>query len=83
MLTPSYLANATESMVNLWSQVEMDIIMDIARRIVKNGGTLTDTAKWQIAKSQEMGALQSDLQKQLKDLTKKTEKQVSNMIFDV
>jgi len=82
MLTPSYLANATESMVNLWSQVEMDIIMDIARRIVKNGGTLTDTAKWQIAKSQEMGALQSDLQKQLKALTKKTEKQVANMIFD-
>lgn len=82
MLTPSYLSNATEDMVKLWSQVEMDIIRDIARRIIKSGGNLTDSAKWQIAKAREMGLLQSDLQKELASLTKKTEKQVANMIFD-
>ena len=51
MLTANYLMNVAEPMVELWSQIECDIIQDISRRIAKNAGQLTETASWQIAKA--------------------------------
>ena len=43
MLTPEYLASASEYLVRLYDDLEESIIQDIARRIVKTG-ELTDTA---------------------------------------
>ena len=41
MLTPEYLASASEYLVRLYDDLEESIIQDIARRIVKTG-ELTD-----------------------------------------
>ena len=43
MLTPDYLDTLPDALVELWQQVEDDILRDIARRIGKADG-LTDTA---------------------------------------
>ena len=49
MLTPDYLETLPDALVELWQQVEDDILRDIARRIGKmpDRDTLTDTAAWQ------------------------------------
>ena len=46
MLAPDYLDTLPDAVVELWQQVEDDILRDIARRIGK-AGTVTDTAAWQ------------------------------------
>ena len=46
MLSPEFLATLPESVVALFLQVEEDLLEDIARRIAKMDG-ITDTAKWQ------------------------------------
>lgn len=80
MLTPDYLMNVAEPMVEIWSQVECDIIQDIARRIVKNGGEMTETASWQILKARELGILQTDISRTLAKATQLTEKQTRKMV---
>lgn len=82
MLTPNYLMNVAEPMVDLWSQVEFDILADIARRIVKCGGRISDTAAWQILKAREMGVLQTDIAKILAQATKTSEKEMAKLVVD-
>lgn len=43
MLSPEYLAQLPEPVLELWRQVEDDILADMARRIVKMDG-ITETA---------------------------------------
>ena len=57
MLTPDYLASASEYLVRLYDDLEESIIQDIARRIVKTG-ELTDTAAIQYRQLQHLGSLQ-------------------------
>lgn len=82
MLTADYLMNVAEPLVDLWAQVEDDIIADIARHIIKNGGQMTATAKWQTLKLREMGVLQTDVAKALAKATKQSEKQTYAMIVE-
>lgn len=72
--------NVAEPMVELWSQVECDIIQDVARRLVKNGGQMTATANWQILKAREMGILQTDISKTLAKATRMTQKETHAMV---
>lgn len=81
MLTPDYLMNVAEPMVELWSQVECDIIQDIARRVAKTGGQMTATANWQVLKARELGILQMDISKTLAKATKLTQKETSKMVI--
>lgn len=81
MLTPDYLMNVAEPMVELWSQVECDIIQDIARRIARTGGQMTATANWQVLKARELGILQTDISKTLAKATKLTTKETSKMVI--
>lgn len=60
MLKPEYLMQAADPVVEIYSQVELDILADIARRIVKTG-YFTDTAQWQLRKAKEFGYLQGDV----------------------
>lgn len=80
MLTPDYLMDVAEPMVELWSRVECDILEDIARRLVKNGGRMTATASWQTLKARELGVLQTGMSRELARMTKLSEAEVQKLV---
>lgn len=79
MLTPEELVGIADSVVEIYSKVEQDIISDIARRIIKTG-YITETAKWQIVKAQEFGYFQGDVEEILAKATGKTKKEISRLM---
>lgn len=81
MLTPEYISGIADSMIDIYSSVEDDIIADIARRIVKTG-TITDTAAWQIEKARQAGYLQGDVNKILARATGKSDKEIARLLQD-
>ena len=80
MLTANYLMNVAEPMVDLWAQVEDDIVADISRRLAKNAGTMTETAKWQALKAREMGILQTDIASTVSRITGQSQKETYGLI---
>ena len=60
MLDPTYLGNCTQDVVDIFAEVENEIMSDIVRRITDSGG-FTATAKWQLEKAQAVGLLQGDV----------------------
>ena len=60
MLTPDQLAHCSDSIVELYSQLNESIIRDVARRIAKTA-TITDTGKLQLHALQNLGVLQQDV----------------------
>lgn len=79
MLTPKYLGGVAEPMVVLWSQLEDDIISDIAKRLVKSG-CASETTSWQIKKAREMGVMQADISKQIQRLTNMSSRKVNKIV---
>ena len=63
MLTPDYLDTLPDAVVELWQQVEDDILRDIARRIRKLDelDRLTDTATWQAWRLEQVQACHQDV----------------------
>lgn len=53
MLTPDYLENVPAPMMQLWQQVEEDILRDVARRIGKMN-QITATADWQLWRREQV-----------------------------
>lgn len=60
MLEPEYLAGVADDFVELYAQVERDIVADVARRITK-ANYLTKTAKWQLERANQISMLQEDV----------------------
>lgn len=79
MLTPEYIAGIADSMIDIYAEVEDDIIADIARRIVKTG-TITDTAAWQIDKARQAGYLQGDVKRILASATGKSDEEIARLL---
>lgn len=79
MLKPEYLMQAADPVVEIYSQVEQDILEDIARRIVKTG-YFTDTAQWQLKKAKEFGYLQGNVQDTLAKATCLSQKEVQKLM---
>jgi hypothetical protein len=79
MLKPEYLMQAADPVVEIYSQVELDILADIARRIVKTG-YFTDTAQWQLRKAKEFGYLQGDVNGILSKATGLSRKEVQKLM---
>ena len=75
MLTPEYLATASEYLVRLYDDLEDNIIRDIARRIVKTG-ELTDTANIQYRQLQHLGALQDDILRRVAEHAGKSDAEI-------
>lgn len=55
MLTPEYLDQLPDSVIALYQQAEMDILKDMARRIL-SVGEMTSTAEYQMRRLEAMGA---------------------------
>ena len=78
MLTPGYLAGLPAPMVELYSQLESDIVCDMARRISKMGA-VTETANYQAWRLEQLAGFQKSTQKKLARMTGKTERQLRAM----
>lgn len=75
MLSPRYLAGISDDIVRIYSQLEHDIIIDMARRLHKMKG-VTDASIWQAGILKEIGGLQSDVQKYLVKYDKEAQKEI-------
>ena len=75
MLSPRYLEGAADTLVEIYSQLETDILRDMARRIAKLG-KVTDATDYQSRILAEAGGLRQNIAKILKGYDKKIIKAV-------
>lgn len=75
MLSPEFLAALPESVVALFLQVEEDLLEDIARRIAKIDG-ITDTAKWQAWRYEQVKLFSSNALQTLAQATGKSKEEL-------
>jgi len=80
MLSPRYLAGCSDELVELYSQLETDIVADMARRMAKLG-EVTDATVWQAGIYRETGGLQEDIQSKLKKYNEPVRKKLA-ALFD-
>lgn len=80
MLPPSYLDQMPDAFVQLWQQVEDDILRDVARRIGKMD-KVTATANWQLWRYQQTEALRNDVVKLLSKYTGKSEAAIRKLLL--
>lgn len=78
MLTPEYLAAFSNRLLAMYDQLEVQIVVDIARRLVKNEG-VTDSALWQYKQAMEIGGLQEEINSQIAEMTGKTEAEIERL----
>lgn len=81
MLKPEYIAGIADSMIDIYAEVEDEIIADIARRIVRTG-VITDTAAWQIEKARQVGYLRNDVTNILAKIAGRSEKEIAQLLKD-
>jgi hypothetical protein len=80
MLPPSYLDQMPDAFVQLWQQVEEQILQDVARRIGKMDA-VTPTANWQLWRYQQTEAVRSDVVKLLAKYTGKSETAIRKLLL--
>lgn len=81
MLAPDYLDTLPDALVELFQQVEDDILRDIARRINKIGG-LTSTAAWQAWRLEQTRAVYSDVVRTLAKYSGKADAEIRRILQD-
>lgn len=79
MLPPDYLEHLPDSIVELFRQVEEDILEDMARRLLKTE-SVTDTAQWQAWRLEQLGETRQTIRYHLQRLTGKTQGEL-NALF--
>lgn len=79
MLMPDFLDSVAESIVELWSKVENDIITEIIRRLMK-ADYMTPSAQWQLLKAREMGVTQKAIIKIVATATQKSNRSVKRVV---
>lgn len=80
MLPPSYLDRMPDAFVQLWQQVEDEILQDVARRIGKMD-KVTPTANWQLWRYQQTEALRNDVVKLLARYSGKSETAIRKLLL--
>ena len=81
-LTPEELKNIPESFINLYQELEDFIIADIARRIAKVGN-LTDSAKLQTIRANEIGISLNLIKEKIKEVSGLTKQEINELFNDV
>lgn len=76
MLTPEYIQTMPDTMVALYTQVETDILEDMARRI-SAFDLYIPSAQYQAAVLQEMGMLSDDIVSALSEITQKSTEELT------
>ena len=80
MLPPSYLDQMPDAFVQLWQQVEEQILQDVARRIGKMD-KVTAAANWQLWRYQQTEALRNDVVKLLAKYSGKSETAIRKLFL--
>lgn len=78
MLLPKELDKLPDRVVELYAELENDIIRDMARRIVKTDFA-TETAQWQLLQLQRMSVTHGEVFDRLSKATGKTKKELIEM----
>ncbi|MCQ2594832.1 MAG: phage minor capsid protein [Treponemataceae bacterium] len=79
MLAPRYLDGLSDELIEIYSQLETDILQDMARRIARLG-KVTDSTKWQAQMLAEAGGLKKDVSRILKDYDKAIVQQIQETV---
>lgn len=77
MLPPRYLDGLSDEIIEIYSQLEADILQDMARRIARVG-KITDMTKWQAQMLAEAGGLKKNIARILAKYDKAIVKQVKD-----
>jgi len=81
MLSPRYLEGLSDGIVEIYAQLEADILQDMARRIARLG-KVTEATKWQAQLLAETGALKKDVTKLLKKYDPAIQKEITAIYND-
>lgn len=79
MLSPRYLDGLSDELIEIYSQLENDILQDMARRIARLG-KITDATKWQAQMLNEAGGLKGDVNRILRKYDKSVREQVEKTV---
>lgn len=79
MLTPEYLERIPDSVVQLFQDVEDDILRDMARRIKKMDG-LTDTASYQAWRLEQTQLIRKEIVTRLSKMSGKTQAEIRKIL---
>ncbi len=79
MLSPEYIDHLPDRVVELYADLEIRILEDMARRILKTGA-LTETAQWQMWRLEQIGAEREFIRYHLQRLTGKTQGKLTNCL---
>lgn len=77
MLSPRYLDGLSDEIIEIYSQLETDILQDMARRLARIG-RVTDATEWQARMLAEAGGLKKNIGRILKKYDKAIVKQVED-----
>lgn len=81
MLTPDYLEHAPDGLAQLMRQLEEDILRDVARRIGKMGG-VTETARWQLWRQEQLGGVREDVVRLLAQYSGRTDGEIRRILSE-
>lgn len=81
MLSPRYLEGLSDEIVEIYAQLEADILQDMARRIARLG-KVTEATKWQAQLLAETGALKKVINRLLKKYDPAIQKEIKAIYND-
>ena len=81
MLSPRYLEGISDEIVEIYAQLEADILQDMARRLARIG-KVTDATKWQAQMLAEAGGLKKNIGRILAKYDKAIVKQIKDTFTD-
>ena len=81
MLSPRYLAGLSDDLVEIYSQLEIDILRDMARRLARVG-KITEATKWQAQVLTEAGGLKQDIARILHKYDKRIVQEIQAIFND-
>lgn len=81
MLPPRYLDGLADELTEIYSQLESEILQDMARRIARMG-KITDATKWQAQILAESGALRKNITRILAKYDKTIAQQVADTVTE-
>lgn len=81
MLSPRYLDGLGDELVDIYAQLEADILEDMARRLAKLGA-ITESTKWQAELLAETGALKKDVNRIIKKYDPKIQREIKAVYND-
>jgi len=81
MLSPRYLDGLSDEIIEIYSQLETDILQDMARRLARIG-KVTDATKWQAQMLTEAGGLKKNIGRILAKYDKAIVKQITDTVTD-